>query len=333
MPEQTKLTITQIASRIGVSKSTVSRVINKDKDVSPKTRSRVEAALKEIGYTPDPFARSLKTGRSQILQLVVAEVDSFFIPTIMQGIEKAAYENGYRLLLSSLDYERRTVAPDGMVAGIIYAIDPVASIDIQAVIPNQSMPVVCVYGYEENGFCPSILPDDEGGAYEAVRHLASVGRKNIVHIPGLDSYIATGSRREGYLRAMKDSGLEDNILIAGSNVYSEFNGYMTMIDLIRRQIPFDAVFAGNDQIAAGVYRGLAELGLSIPGDVALVGFDDKEYAEIMNPPLTTMALPLQDMGRRACLKLIDCIRSGSPNGPGLYKPEYLSCLMAKRLSA
>ena len=327
-----RTTITQIAEGLELSSSTISRVVNGDKGVAAATRSRVLAEMERLGYTPDPFAQGLKTGKTKTIQLVVGEVDSNFIPTIMLGIEKEAYRNGYRVLLSSLDYERSTVAKDHLAAGVIYAGDPVAAVDIRTVIPDPDTPVVCVYGYDTDNNCRSIIPDDEDGALQATRHLISIGRRKIVHIRGEAGWVATNRRTAGYERAMIEAGLGHEIRILGGRSYDPDTGCRGIKELIRENIEFDAVFAGADLIAVGVYRAAQEFGLEIPRDIAVAGFDDKEFAQIIRPSLTTIRMPLQEMGRTACLTLLDQLSEGwHPEGQAA--PTLFRCELQVRESA
>ena len=327
-----RTTITQIAERLGLSSSTISRVVNGDKDVAVATRSRVLAEMALLGYTPDPFAQGLKTGKTKTIQLVVGEVDSDFIPTIMLGIEKEAYRNGYRLLLSSLDYERSNVAKDHLVAGVIYAIDPVAAVDVRTVIPDPDTPVVCVYGYDTNNHYRSIIPDDEDGAFQATQHLIAIGRRKIVHIRGNADWFATNKRMAGYERAMNAAGLGHEIRVLGGQHYVPDTGYYAVKRLITENIAFDAVFSGSDLIAVGVYRAAQEFGLEIPRDIAVVGFDDKEFTQIILPSLATIRMPLQEMGRTACRTLLDQLNEGSHPG-GQAEPTLVRCELQVRESA
>lgn len=297
-------TITDISERLGLSTSTVSRVINNEKHVSEETRSRVLAEMRRLGFAPDPYAQGLKTGRPKSVQLVVSEIDSRFIPTIMLGVEKHAYRNGYRVLLSGLDDERPKITRDPMAIGVIYAIDPVAGVDVKRLVRDPNTTVVCVYGFDTTGTYTSIIPDDRDGAAQVVAHLVSTGRRNIVHVRGQESFLATQSRIAGYAQAMAEAGLEGRMRVIGDHGYAPETGYRAVKQLLEERLLFDSVFAGNDEIAAGVYRAAHQLGLRIPDDVAVVGYDDTDCARLLDPTLTSVGMPMQEMGQSACQVLL-----------------------------
>ncbi len=318
-------TLKQVATSLGLSISTVSRVVNDNPDVHEATRRKVQKALERQGYQPNPMATALKTGRGRIVHVIAESEDHAFMTPILGGTASAAHENGYRVLLSTVDFERGggtaevpgwtgggrgSPGRDGrsgrngrdidhrLVDGFVVMPSFEHGVDLAWLALGADVPVVCVYGYAENPRHVSVVSDDEGGAHMATAHLIAKGRRRIAYIGGVADWIQSQQRMAGYTAALAEHGIAfDERLVEGGD-WSRGSGYEACRRLLAAGSP-DAIFCANDKMAAGVIPCLAERGMAIPADVALIGFDDRDLCEFVTPRLSTIALPLREMGRRA----------------------------------
>ncbi|MER6953929.1 MULTISPECIES: LacI family DNA-binding transcriptional regulator [unclassified Streptomyces] len=300
-------TLEEVAARAGVGRGTVSRVINGSPRVSDATRAAVEAAVAELGYVPNTAARALAANRTDAIALVVPEPETRFFAEpyfsdMLRGVGAELSETEMQLLLifAGSDRERRRLAQylaahrvDGVLLVSVHADDPLpdllAQLEIPAVISGPRSAAETL---------PSVDSDNYGGGRSAVEHLLSRGRTLIAHITGrLDVYGAQ-RRVDGYRDALRDAGYAaDEGLIAPGD-FTEEGGHRAMRELLARTPSLDAVFAGSDVMAAGARQALREAGRRIPEDVALVGYDDSAIARHMDPPLTSVRQPIEEMGRR-----------------------------------
>lgn len=298
-------TLEQVAVRAGVGRGTVSRVINGSPRVSEETRAAVEAAVAELGYVPNTAARALAANRTDAIALVVPEPETRFFAEpyfsdMLRGVGAELADTEMQLLLTFAggDRERRRLAQylaahrvDGVLLVSVHADDPLpdmlAQLDIPAVISGPRSAAETL---------TSVDSDNYGGSRAAVEHLLSRGRRTIAHITGrLDVYGAQ-RRVDGYRDALLSAGHEVDELLIEPGDFTEEGGRRAMAALLGRRPALDAVFAGSDVTAAGARRVLRETGRRIPEDVALVGYDDSAIARHMDPPLTSVRQPIEEMG-------------------------------------
>ncbi|MFE6844882.1 LacI family DNA-binding transcriptional regulator [Streptomyces sp. NPDC057686] len=312
MPEQLpgpRPTLEAVAERAGVSRATASRVVNGGEGVRAHLVEKVREAVRELGYVPNPAARTLVTRRTGAVAVIIAEPevrifsDPFFSRQI-RGISKELTAHDTQLVLLLVedrgDYERieRYLAGghvDGALAFSLHTDDP-----LPAITRRIGMPTVYggrpgwTAGSGEHDGVAYVDADNRGGAREAVRHLLERGRQRIAHIAGPLDQTSAVDRLDGYRDVLLDA---DPALIAEGDFTVE-GGARAMAELLERRPDLDAVFAASDLMATGALRVLRERGLAVPGDVALVGFDDAELvAETADPPLTTVRQDIEGMGR------------------------------------
>ncbi|AGS69767.1 LacI family DNA-binding transcriptional regulator [Streptomyces collinus] len=299
-------TLEEVAARAGVGRGTVSRVINGSPRVSDATRAAVEAAVAELGYVPNTAARALAANRTDAIALVVPEPETRFFAEpyfsdMLRGVGAELSETEMQLLLifAGSDRERERLAQylaahrvDGVLLVSVHADDPlpdlVAQLEIPAVISGPRSAAETLTSVDSDNF---------GGARSAVEHLLSRGRRRIAHITGrLDVYGAQ-CRVDGYREALRAAGhpADERLIVPGD--FTEEGGRRAMATLLERYPDVDAVFAGSDVTAAGARQVLREAGRRIPDDVALVGYDDSAIARHMDPPLTSVRQPIEEMGR------------------------------------
>jgi LacI family transcriptional regulator len=312
------VTIKEIARMTGVSTQTVSRVINKRPDVSPETRRAVEAAIAEHGFQPSAVARSLVQRRSQMLGVIVAGLKYFGVGQTINGIAEAAEEAGYSIILKELaSYDVPDIAPvvDFFVAhrveGIIFA-PPQMDANVrhlQEQLPPTAPPVIFLKAEPSDRFT-SIGIDNVDAAAMATRHLASLGRRRIAHLAGPLAWREARDRRDGWLQALAEAGLEPGPMAAGD--WSSASGAAAFEQILAEDPAIDAVFAGSDQMALGLLHVANERGIRVPEQVAVVGFDGLPEAAEFTPSLATVLQPLQEMGRRSVAELVAALRSDGP---------------------
>ncbi|MFD4877675.1 LacI family DNA-binding transcriptional regulator [Streptomyces sp. NPDC058420] len=299
-------TLEEVAARAGVGRGTVSRVINGSPRVSDATRAAVEAAVAELEYVPNTAARALAANRTDAIALVVPEPETRFFAEpyfsdMLKGVGTQLADTELQLLLifAGSDRERQRLAQylaahrvDGVLLVSVHADDPLpdllAALEIPAVISGPRSATEPL---------TSVDSDNYGGARSAVEHLLSRGRTRIAHITGrLDVYGAQ-RRVDGYREALLDAGHEVDEHLIQPGDFTEEGGRRAMTELLVRRPDVDAVFAGSDVMAAGARQVLREEGRRIPDDVALVGYDDSAIARHMDPPLTSVRQPIEEMGR------------------------------------
>ncbi len=314
----TGLTLEDIAEQAGVSRSTVSRVVNEQPNVRDSVRKRVQKVIHSTGYHPNAAARTLASQRSWMIGLVVPRsVSAFFtdpyFPHLTQGIAQACNLNNYTLalfLIGTKEDEEKTfprVSRKGLLDGIILQsgqmgdplFDRLVNVNIPLVIAGRP--------YHTNGVS-FIDVDNVHSAYTAVNHLVQLKYKRIGMITGQAKSIVSVDRREGYHKALVDAGYPiDETLIAEGD-FTEMSGYQAMLRLLPAKP--DAVFALSDIMAIGAIHAVRDAGLHVPDDVAFVGFDDLPMAAIASYGLTTVRQPVVQFGIKSVEMLIDLIEHG-----------------------
>src|SRR3954447_16532322 len=308
-------TMNDVARVADVSIATVSHVINGTRFVSPERVERVHAAMVELDYTPDATARSLRVGRTDTIGLIVPDNSNPFFGELARWIEDAGFEAGYTTILANSNErsyrERRYISTllSKRVDGLI--ITPTAESDDEAVIGSRRklrIPIVVMDRDIDHPSADVVICDNGGGSGDAARHLLELGHKEIACIAGPPG--VPQARLEGFLREAYAGGVDvaDDAIVSGDFHFA--GGREATIALLASSIPFTAVFAANDMMAAGAIRELHAQGLRVPGDVSVVGFDDAPIAEMLSPTLTTVRQPVQEMADAAVSLLLARVSNG-----------------------
>ncbi len=309
-----RLNLEQIAQKSGVSRSTVSRVINHDPRVSPDTRARVELVIKQLDYQPNAAARSLAGGRSHVLGLVIPMgvgrifTDPYF-PLLIQGVSSACNALNYSVMLwiAEPEYERRTIGNilnnrliDGVILSSMMTDDPILEALAQA-----ELPFILIGRHPSNNQVNYVDVDNTNSAREIVSYLLRMGYRRVATITGPQNMIAGIDRLEGYHAALRFWGVAMDARLIVDGDFSEEGGYAAM----QRLLPLrpDAVFAASDAMALGALRAIQEAGLKVPQDMGLVGYDDMPFVARTNPPITTVRQPTLKVGAVATETLIGLI--------------------------
>jgi LacI family repressor for deo operon, udp, cdd, tsx, nupC, and nupG len=303
-------TIRDVALQLGVSVATVSRALSRPELLREETRERVLAAVAALGYRPNLLARGLRRGRTHAILVIAPNLSPFFLE-ILAGIEEVAREAGFAVLLgnSGGDHRREeacfdqvaTVRADGVI--LLTGSAPKAF----ARGGRQLPPLVAVLEGLTDHSVPLIRTDHRVGAREATRHLIELGHKRIAHISGSRHVPSSAQRLHGYRDALKAANLTGSADLVYTGDFTMPSGAAGMNALLALSAAPTAVLCGNDEMAFGAVQALHRRGLSVPGDVSIVGFDDLNMAAFYNPPLTTVHIPRHEIGRRAAAELIELL--------------------------
>lgn len=319
-----RVRIVDVAAAAGVSQSTASKALNGSPEVGAATRAHVEATARRLGYRPNLSARTLKGWHSQAIGVVTDDEEGFFSTTMMRGIEDVASKRGSSVFLCNtlgdvgLERHHLLALLDKQVDGIIMLAAEVKGRGGPAV-GLQGVPSVYLYCYETPLRTSSVIPDDKGGARRAVEYLLANGHRRIVFLNGPIRYEASRDRLEGYREALEAAGIRfDPSLVRGSTTdWFPRVGYEMLREIIAEGAQFDAVFAASDHLASGALSALQSSQIRVPEDVSLIGFDDRPVAAELPVPLTTMALPQEEMGRLAA-ELLFAALNGEAESPELH---------------
>jgi LacI family transcriptional regulator len=306
------VTITDLARRLKLSPSTVSRALRDHPDISSKTKERVRAMAAETNYQPNLIAQSLQTRRSNNIGVIVPEIRNTFFSMVISGIEDLAYEAGYTIMVcqSNDTYEREVINTRALaanrVAGMLMSVSQESrDFDHLRQVMRQGVPLVLFDRVVEEIDVPKVVVDDFNGAYRAVTHLIDTGRTRIAHLASAVSLYVGKERRAGYEAALSDHGLpirEDYIIEGGCH---EEDGRLGARQLMLLDEPPDSIFAINDPVALGAFGFFQDQRIAIPGQMGLVGFSDNPNSVLVRPALTTVNQPAYEIGKTAASILLE----------------------------
>lgn len=309
------VTIDYIARMANVSKATVSRVINnKAEGVGKETRARVQQVIEEYGYKPNLLARGIATSHTKIIGLVIPDITNPFFPAMIKAIENYTSKHGYTVILcdtdSSKEKEKQCISMlianrvDGIILDTVLEEQQSISYDFS----KYGIPCVLIDRKNKGlNYGAGIFVDNEYAFYIAAELLILHGNERIAFIQGPTDLSTTRERLDGYFSALKQYGLKKvpELVIPGSFTYE--SGYNAIIQLYEKEVPFTAVLASNDIMAFGALKALRDIGRKVPDEVEVIGFDNVQFSEIVDPPLTTLDQPLYDMGNKAAEAIISLI--------------------------
>lgn len=299
-----------VAERANVSVTTVSHVINETRPVSDELRQRVLAAMDELGYQPNLLARSLRQGKTHTIGMIIPDNANPFFAEMSRGVEDTSFEQGYSVILcnsdSNLDKELlyANVLAEKRVDGILFVAAGLSTeriLDLQA----RRMPLVVVDRDLPEAAVDSVLTDNAQGGWLATHHLVELGHHRIGCITGPSDITPSAERITGYRQALDESGIpvDKALIVRGDFQYD--SGYQAASQLLQMDDPPTAIFACNDLMAIGVMSAALKLGLHIPADLSVIGFDDVRLASFANPPLTTIVQPKYEIGVIATTMLLE----------------------------
>lgn len=309
-------TIFDVAKVAGVSIKTVSRVVNHEPNVRASTRERVEDAIAVLKYRPDQSARNLASHRSHLIGLVYDDPAAYEMPSggyildLQQGALKACKVALSELLIHPCDFRKKNVAvelksfiEETRLSGIILAAPLSNMTKIVRAIKATGTPLVRLSPGNGRGKEPSVSTNDREVCAEMTRYLAGLGHRRVAFISGDPEHKAVANRLLGYKDGLQESGIEfsEQLVVAGNNSFG--SGLRSAEELLAQSPPPTAIFAANDDMAAGVIRAANHLGIDVPGQLSVAGFDDIALARQVDPALTTVRQPLVEMSERAAQML------------------------------
>jgi len=309
------VTIKDVARRAGVSVATVSRVLNKSGPVSPEASVRIHEAAAALDYVPHGGARSLITSKTSTIGVLLPDLYGGFFSEMIRGIDQTAQQHGYHLLLSG-SHNRRTEmeaamrAMRGRTDGLI-AMSP--HFDAATLVENlpPSLPVILLSCEGKDDEYQVIAIDNVGGAEAMTRHLLQLGHRRIAMVMGEKGHFDTGERLLGFRRALEGAGIVPRPEYEAQGDFSEASGHRAVQELLALPERPTAIFCANDSMAIGGLCAVHDAGLRVPEDVTVVGFDDIPLAHYMSPPLSSVHVPVFEMGERAVTRLIAALK-GEP---------------------
>lgn len=320
MIEETMTTIKDIARKAGVAPSVVSRALNNKYGVKDSTKKLILKLAQEMNYYPNIAARSLVTRKTETIGIMMADISEPYYSQLIRGMEYIANQTGYTLLFSnsyeSVEHNRvlQKMINAERVDGIIIVGSNIQEKNFSLTLLEEKIPFVLVERSFSDPRVNCIWVDNVTGAYLATKHLIEKGHRKIAHITGNLYFQVALDRIEGYKKALQESGIKYSEELVVSGNFTCQGSYKAMKEILRHHPYCTAVFAANDSMAYGALQAIAEVGLTIPDDIAIIGFDDLEFSSLTNPPLTTIHQPRYEMGQKSLELLIAILRGEQENG-------------------
>ena len=312
--------VIDIANLAHVSSATVSRVLNNKSYVSAKSRQKVLVAIEELGYEPNILARSLRLNKTHTIGVLVSDISNPFFAELVRGVEDIASANGYSLILCNSDEKTNkenqylSLLRSKRVDGIIFSPSGKTHSEVRSTI-KIGIPVVLVDRKIDNLDIDSILVENIEGMRIAVKHLASHGYKRIAIITGPQTSTTGEERLEGYMRGISDNNLsyaEELVMRADYSYEGAITATRQLMDLSTRP---EAILVSNNLMTIGALTALSEIGVEIPKDIAIIGFDDMPWSPLLTPPLTVVSQPAYEMGNLSANILLSRISDSNESPP------------------
>jgi LacI family transcriptional regulator len=315
------ITIKDLARELKISPSTVSRALKDHPDISKETKRAVNELAKRLNYQPNAVALSLKQRRSNTIGVIIPEIVHYFFSSVISGIEDIAYDAGFNVIIcqSNERYEREVANAKTLLANRVDGVLVSISKDTEDYahlynFRNNNIPIVFYDRVVPGFFADQVIIDDFDASYRATQHLIESGRQHIAHFAGPQKLLIGKQRKDGYLKALNKAGLEvDEELIIEADNFEKAR--IAIIQLLNSGKKFDALFATNDLTAIGAMQTIKKQGLSIPNDIAVVGFSDGRFSGITEPNLTSVDQHGYEMGTIATQMLLRRITSEDDEYP------------------
>lgn len=305
-------TIKDVAKASGVSVATVSRVINNSTSVSKNTRDSVMQAIKDLNYQPNLLGRNLRRTETRMVLVLLPTISNPFYARIVKGMEDVAHKNGYNIMLCNTDSDRGreklylNLLRNRLSDAVVFMGPELDKEELTEI--GECFPVVQCCEYKEGARVSHVSIDNFAAAYTAVRHLIGLGHSRIGLITSGNSFVSTIQRKNGYSKALKDSGLSFSKSMVKYGDYGFKSGLRAAKQFLAMEEKPTAIFAISDIMAIGAMRAVKEAGMKVPDDVAVMGFDDVSFASMCAPLLTTISQPKYDLGCIAMELLLKQIR-------------------------
>ncbi|MDO6687938.1 MULTISPECIES: LacI family DNA-binding transcriptional regulator [unclassified Agarivorans] len=327
-------TIKDVAKLAGVSTATVSRAMMNPEKVSEKTRLKVELAVAESGFSPNVIARNLRRSESKTIVVIVPDIANMFFASIVRGIQQVALNNGYKVLLGDSIH---TVAQAKAYMDLVRSKQADGIISLTAELPMEirqgtEIPMVMACEYFPGFPIPTVRIDNRGSAKRAVDYLLDIGHSRIGCITGPMENPICVDRKAGYQDGLQQVNIESDEAAFEDGDFSFQSGYSAFMRLYQHYA-MTALFCFNDMMALGAMKAATQLGIKVPQDLSIVGFDDLLFAEYTNPELTTIRQPQEDIGKTAANTLMKILQGGKANQDTIVPTQLLvraSCTSPKK---
>lgn len=321
------VTIKDIAKLAGVSHTTVSRALNDSPLIKDETKRMIKEIAETLEYVPDRNARALVSAKSNNIGLFFSSItvgtSGSFFQEIVSGISEETHHN-YNLVINAIDrYENYSEISKNNYNGIILVSQSRKDDTFIREIIKKGIPIVVINRDVRDIKVINILSDDETGVYDGVSYLIRRGHKQIGFIQGRETFESSKLRKQGYIRALHDHTIESSESFVVAGEYTMAGGYKAMGKLLQLKSYPTAVFCANDDMAFGAVKAIKEVGLEIPKDIAIMGFDDSLFAQYMTPPLTTIKRPIDEISRVGIKLLFQVMEGQDIKIEKIYKPSTL----------
>lgn len=304
-------TILDVARLAGVSRTTVSRVLNDSPLVDHETRKRVFTAMKELNYQPSLAARNLRKQETKLIAVLIPNISNLFFASLLEGMEGVSAENGYNIILCNTwddpDREMRYIRmlESKQVDGVILT---ALRNPVELVKPYLKYgPIVLASEYLVDDALPAVAIDNVAAARKATEHILGQGREKIAFINGPEHIILCRDRQRGYVQALEERGLPVHCEWIRQSDFTVEGGFRCMQELLALPSPPTAVFAANDEMAVGAIQAIQQHGLQVPQDVAVIGFDNNPISTVVKPSLSTVEQPVHRIGAEVIKLLLACL--------------------------
>ncbi|MCW5233344.1 LacI family transcriptional regulator [Verminephrobacter eiseniae] len=315
-PDRRAPTMVDVAKLAEVSLATVSAVINDSAPVSADRKKRVLDAIRRVGYQTNAIARSLKTGSTKTIGLMIADITNPFFTAVIHSIQEVAYHHGYGVMLccSDEDPEKERLhlrlMSDRMVDALIIATAGETP-PLRALIDSRRKPVVLIDRLLDGVATDAVVIDNVAAARDAVRYLVSLGHRRIGLITGKSTLSTARERYQGYCQALAEAGIAIENALVGAARFGSADGYGAAMGLLSLAERPTAIFASNNLSGIGLMRGIKDSGLRCPADISVACFDDFEWADVFEPRLTTLVQPTQAIGAQAMAIVLEHLQEGA----------------------
>lgn len=316
MSNKTEITIHDLAKKLNISASTVSRALNDNPRISQKTRDTIKAAALELGYQPNTIASNLRNRKSNTIGIVVPLINRHFFSSVISGVEDVAFAAGYNVVISQSndegEKEQRIVRSmfanrvDGLIISIAMKTTEFEHLQL---FSGKKIPLVFFDRIVKDIESDRVVVDDFSGGYKVTKHLIEQDCKRIAHLTGPLSLQTYSDRKRGYLEALRDHNQQiDEELIIVNNL-TKADGLMAIKQLLKLENRPDGIFCGNDTTALSAIIYLKEVGIKVPDEIAIVGYSNEPFSEVVTPSISTIKQPGFEMGQKAAQMLIKQIEN------------------------
>lgn len=320
------VTIFDVAAEAGVSTATVSRVANGHPNIKPETRKRVQDAMDRLGYVPNLRARGLAGGKTQVVGLLVDDLESSYIAQVAKSVDSTLSDEGYDLMVGTLHMRTdRTRYVHSLLNGLVEGLIVLLSPGFESILDDigaRGFPMVLI-DHAPKADVPVINTMNIAGTADAVEHLFGLGHRRIAFVTGLLDVHSARVRLEAYEASLATLGIAEDHELIEQGDFLPGSGYRAAQSLLSLAEPPTAIIASSDTEALGVLRAARELGVDVPGELSVVGFDDIPEARYVDPGLTTVRQPMGEMGRTAARMLLDAIQNNEPTETSVEIPTEL----------